>query len=172
MRGLGLCETWPNATMWISGPGQVANRYYATARSGAVPPRTGRACCTTRSLDHVVGAQQELLGYGEAEHLRGLQVDDHFELRRLHYRQVGGFCAFQDPAAVDAGLAIAVLEHRAIADQPTDLGELAAERHCGQPVRKRQRGEPAAPRAEERIVAGEHRAGLLFGKAGERGFQL
>src|SRR5438034_3253745 len=48
------------------------------------------------SLDHVIGTQQDRLRDGEAERLRGLEVDDEAEPRRLLERQIGGLLAPQD----------------------------------------------------------------------------
>ena len=44
----------------------------------------------------------------EAERLRGLEVDDQFELGRLHDRQIGGLFAFENTAGIDASLAICI----------------------------------------------------------------
>jgi hypothetical protein len=51
----------------------------------------------TRCLfDHLIGAQQEVLGQLEAEHLRGGEIEDQVKLGRLLDRQVAGLCAAQD----------------------------------------------------------------------------
>ncbi len=51
----------------------------------------------TRCLfDHLIGAQQEVLGQLEAEHLRGGEIEDQVKLGRLLDRQVAGLCAVQD----------------------------------------------------------------------------
>jgi len=47
------------------------------------------------SLDHVVGAQQERSREGQAEGLRGLEVDDQLELGGLLDRQIGGLAPFR-----------------------------------------------------------------------------
>ena len=53
-----------------------------------------------------------VVGHGEAEHPRGLWVDDQLELRRLHDRQVGRLGALEDAAGVDADLAIRIRQAR------------------------------------------------------------
>src|SRR6266566_5551522 len=41
------------------------------------------------SLNHLVGGDEQLIGYGEAEHPGGLCVDDKLELGGLQYWQLG-----------------------------------------------------------------------------------
>ena len=53
-----------------------------------------------RSADDLVRAQQQRGRDGEAERLRGLEVDDHFELVRLLDRQFACRGALQDPVDV------------------------------------------------------------------------
>src|SRR5712691_226127 len=48
------------------------------------------------SFDHLVGAGKHCWWNGEAESLRGLEIDGQLELGRRLYRQVGGFGTFQD----------------------------------------------------------------------------
>src|SRR5262249_38919864 len=57
------------------------------------------------SLDHLVGGNEQLVWHGEAEHPGGLVVNDQFESRRLHDRQIGRFRALEDAAGIDADLA-------------------------------------------------------------------
>jgi hypothetical protein len=44
-------------------------------------------------LNHLIGAQQERLGDGWAEHLGRLEIDDQIELGRLLERKIAGLCA-------------------------------------------------------------------------------
>jgi hypothetical protein len=55
--------------------------------------------------DHLVRLKQERRGDGEAQFLRGLEVDDQLELRGLLHRQVGGFGSLQDAVHVVGGAA-------------------------------------------------------------------
>ena len=48
------------------------------------------------SFDHLVSGHEQLVRHGQAEHPRGLVVDDQLELGRLYDRQVRGFGAFED----------------------------------------------------------------------------
>jgi hypothetical protein len=54
-----------------------------------------------QSLDHLIRPRQQRWGNPHAEGLRGLEVDDQFELRRLLDGQVGWFLALED--LVDLG---------------------------------------------------------------------
>ena len=54
----------------------------------------------------------------EAERLGGLEIDDQLDLRQLLDRQVGWLVALENPAGVDAGLAIDVGDAACIARQP------------------------------------------------------
>src|SRR5215831_10508099 len=60
------------------------------------------------SLDHLVGECEQLVWNGEAKRLRGLEIDDKFELRRLQNRQIGRFLPFENAADIDTDLAIHV----------------------------------------------------------------
>ena len=57
-------------------------------------------CCDgTRLFNHFVGAGEQCLRYCHAERLRGLQVDDQFELGRCLNRKIGRLLTLED--AVD-----------------------------------------------------------------------
>src|SRR5215471_2110031 len=48
------------------------------------------------SFDHLVGAREQRLRHGEAQRLRGLEVDDEFILGRRLHRQVGQLLASEN----------------------------------------------------------------------------
>jgi hypothetical protein len=66
--------------------------------------------CTRKGpalLDHLVGARKQRRRHGEPERFGGLEVDHQLELGRLENRQIGRLLALENPADIDAGLAIA-----------------------------------------------------------------
>ena len=66
-------------------------------------------------LDHLVSGGKQRGRQDEAEHPGGLMVDDQFEFRRLHNRKVGGLCALEDTAGIDADLTIGIRHARPVA---------------------------------------------------------
>jgi hypothetical protein len=56
------------------------------------------------------------LRHGEAERLRGFEIDDQFEFGRLLDRQIGGFFALKDLSCVNASLSRVRLNVSTITD--------------------------------------------------------
>src|SRR5215208_4222778 len=100
---------------------------------------------STPSFDDLVGAGEERGRYGEAERLRGLQVQDHLHLYRLLHGHIGRLFAFQYPG--DVGPLQAVRGGRAvsIADETAAGGELRVSRYCRNGMTRSQCGDPIEP---------------------------
>src|SRR5262245_58781583 len=74
-------------------------------------------------LDDLVRPRQHRRRDREVEGLRGFEVDDQLERRRLQHGQIGGLGALQDLASVEAGLPIRVHQAGCVAHQATSLDE-------------------------------------------------
>src|SRR3954463_4535833 len=72
---------------------------------------------STASFDHLVGATEEWQWNGEAECLRGSEVDDKLDFGDVLNRQLCRLLAFQDPSGIDACQTIAP-DRGAVAYQP------------------------------------------------------
>jgi len=76
-------------------------------------------------FDHFISAGEQRRRNGEPERLGGLEVERHFEFRRLHYRQIGRLLAFQNPAAIDGRIAIGVGEVGAVTEEAAERDVVA-----------------------------------------------
>src|SRR5262249_51225558 len=73
-----------------------------------------RAGC---SFDHLIGNREQRRRHGEAEYSGSFGVDDQLVPRRLHHRKVGGLCALEDAAGVNARLTKPVRDVGSVAHQ-------------------------------------------------------
>jgi hypothetical protein len=101
-----------------------------------------RAWCQSRKseslFDHVVGAGEQRRRDFNARCLRGPEADDELERRRLSDRQIGGQCAPQNLAGVNAALPIGIRDVRIVTDQSASRRKVAIlldrrDRCCGHP---------------------------------------
>jgi hypothetical protein len=102
------------------------------------------------SLDDLVGAGEDRRRDRQPERLRGVEIDDQLEGGRLLDRQVGRLGAAEGPADVTANLAVDASEARPVADQATDLNELAEIVYRRNGITRRRRRELVAMAREGR----------------------
>jgi hypothetical protein len=90
-------------------------------------------------FDDLIGGGEQIGRHGEAERLRGLEVDDQLELGGLLRRQVAGLFALEDATEKDARLAPLIGVDRPLAHPPAGIGPLAREINCRHRVARCQR---------------------------------
>src|SRR5262249_17523678 len=74
-------------------------------------------------FDHLVGCHLHRHRYGKAERLRGLEVYDELEFRRLLYRQIGRRLPFEDTIHIGCGAPILVELINSVGHKPTITDE-------------------------------------------------
>ena len=78
----------------------------ANAYGRLVPkPAVSKRSKTAFLLDQVVGGHLHDQRHREAECLRRFEIDDEFDLGRLHHRKVCGFLALEDAINIEGRLA-------------------------------------------------------------------
>jgi hypothetical protein len=114
-------------------------------------------------FDHLVREGEQCSRDGEAELLRGFEVDDKLVFCRLHHRQVGRFFTFENASGVDAGLLQDSIKIRSIAHQSAVRRIFTIIKYRRQRAALRQRGDLLVTAEVERIRAYHQDAtGLLW----------
>ena len=108
---------------------------------------------SSKSLDHLVGAGEQLVGHGQPESPCSLVVDDELERRGLQDRQIGGLRPFDDAAGIETDLTISVPNVSPIADQAANIGIFTPGIDRRQPVVRCKLDQLDTPTVEEGIVA-------------------
>src|SRR3954454_2837113 len=106
-------------------------------------------------------------GIFEAERLGGLEVDDKLEFGRPYHRQLGHLRTLQNPAGVDAGLAIGIGKTGSVTDQAASRNKLALNVDRRHRMSCRQRHDLVAPADEERITSNDECTNPLLHKRRE-----
>src|SRR5260370_24853826 len=137
------------------------------------PPGRGAVLWTRAvSVDPLVGDGEDVRRNGEAEHLRGLEIDNKFELVDLFDRQVSGIDALENSTGVNTAFVIALTQHRSIAHQATGFDELADFVDRRDLMTCRKRDKVLAPTSEEWVRADEQRITPLLDKRREDRIQI
>src|SRR3954447_19824874 len=113
------------ATTVASGHATLATKRTLLLTWAGLPPAGSHQLCLAHSFDHLVGAAEQGRRNVDAEHPRGLRVDDELELGGLHDGQVGGLGALEDAAGVHALLPIRVHDIGSVAHQSAHFADVA-----------------------------------------------
>src|SRR5215475_4817590 len=86
------------------------------------------------SFNHLVGVLQKVQRQVEAQRLRGLEINDEFEARRLHNGQVGGLLPLEYASSIDSYFSTDFGTIRAVTHQAAGSDEFAPFVKCRNPV--------------------------------------
>ncbi len=125
-----------------------------------------------RLFDDLIRLGREIRRHLDAERLGGLEVDDELKFSQLHHRQVSGLLALQNPASVDASLAIAMADLGAVAHQAASQRVFTLLIDGRNRVPRRQRDDFVVLAIEERFAAEQHRSGAQLPGCCERGIDV
>ena len=107
---------------------------------------------------HLIRPREQPRRHGEAQHPRGLRVDDQLEFVGLHHRNVRRHGAFENTAGVGAALAVGVVDVAAVAHEPARF-DVVTHRECRWNAKPRRHdGELNPTRVEKRIGRNENPA--------------
>ena len=120
-----------------------------------------------RLLDYLIRPGQHRLWDRQPKRLRGLEVDDELELRRLLDGEIGRLGALQDLRHVGGSAPERVPEVRRIAHEATRLHVLPDGIYPRQAVLLREFGDPPPVVKEHHIGGDDEGAGPLGGERGE-----
>src|SRR5262249_3816062 len=75
------------------------------------------------SFDHLIGAQQNRLGYRKAKRLGGLEVHDHLKFGRKLHREIARFRTAQNAIDISGGTTKGVYLIDSVGEQPAVSGK-------------------------------------------------
>src|SRR5215510_12455006 len=93
------------------------------------------------SFNHLVGVLQKVQRQVEAQGLRGLEINDEFEARRLHNGQVGRLLTLEYASSIDSCFSPDFVTIRAVTHQAAGSDEFAPFVECRNPVMRRERNQ-------------------------------
>src|SRR5690242_16620060 len=163
-----ICTSWPtfnpNSCNRCRNAASRARASGSSAASDIATPISGRrgGCCARSGsgqiviapaalwwnragpLDHLVGDLLPMHRHGEAQCLRGLEIDDELIFRRRLHRHVGWFLTFQDAIDVAGSAPVQIDPIRAIGEQAAIGDEGTVEIYRGKLVPRRERDDQIA----------------------------
>src|SRR3954470_6954202 len=119
------------------------------------------------SLDHLIGAREQLWRHVDAEGSRGRQVDDELEFARLDHRQVGRLLAFEDTTGIDTGLPVGLRQVRTIGHQTTGFRIVPRVVDAWQTMARGEGSDLDAPAEEKGVGSDDKRVNPLSGERRE-----
>src|SRR5215468_1240814 len=109
-------------------------------------------CSKERSLfDHYIGKHKQFVRNGEAERLRGPEVDHQLVFGRQHKWQIGNLGAPESFSDIKRRTAVRVYLARSIAHQASRRGVFADIVECDNALALRERNDPAEVAGEESV---------------------
>src|SRR5262245_60603482 len=123
---------------------------------------------TPRLFDHLVSPCEHLRWNRQSNLFRGLQVNDEFKLRRLLYRQISRFGAFQDLVHVNSSAPMEVNDVCPIGHEATGFHKLLLEVNSRQAIFAGKLDDPFSF-GEKLTTSGRHDRAHLFLLCGLKG---
>src|SRR4029453_3856865 len=96
------------ATTVASGHATLATKRTLLLTWAGLPPAGSHQLCLAHSFDHLVREQLHRIGNGNSQRCCGSEIDHQLELGWLLDGQVAGLLTLENPAGIDAGVAIRI----------------------------------------------------------------
>src|SRR6266436_252331 len=115
-------------------------------RQSTTAPLSDRSA--SASLDHLIRPPQQRRWDRQAEGLRGLEVDDQLELRRLLDWEVGRLGSLENAVDIRGSASRKILAVATVGHEPANLDKESRWKDCRQPLLGSEGDDPAHPRCE------------------------
>ncbi len=123
-------------------------------------------------FDHIISLSEQRGRHGEAERIRGLAIDDEFELRRLLDREISRFGALKNLVHVRSGAPEEVGETRAVGHQTPIVREFAKAIHGREAAAGSQGHNPGPIRNSEGVIQGDEGLSVAPRSRSKRCFEV
>src|SRR5438552_2196857 len=119
------------------------------------------------SLNDSIRSDQQRRRDGEADRLRGLEVDDQLKLRWLLHGEVGGPCALQNLVNVGGEAPPSIMKVGAIGHEIAVDCEVFPRRNCGDPVLGGELGDQVSLTHDEQVGQGNNTVDMVMRQRGK-----